>query len=461
MASFVHPVEFEEFYLVVPIQPVSSTTILQSFYNPFRPFTTGAWLAWFAVLCWVVLVFQWLEVDPRWAATTAHSQQCAHGDDDGHVASSTKHTSGWPRAFTNWLAQVVFRLQLSAEALDILGERLFLPMTVGGKIVSVTLSLFLMTMVASYTANLAAVLSTHTLVGDLSSLEEVIGAELTICVPSHVSVALRSTFPGMIVVEALENYLLPNVLNGTCACAVMSRAVAEDFQMENGCQVRIVGPMLYTLPVSFMTRKELLAGLNIAMEFALSHGIPSEISKHWKGYFYATKALKESDPSVCQDAMANHDSVAAGLSIIDMAGVFGLVFFSTLAALATEVAFRLWRQLKSPEAMASPADGVRFHVQNTETNVIELEQEDAFHAQLLPGCVSCMLSMDSLKHDIGCVTMAKIEGNKVAQLVAGSSSPAVSSKDSTDASEEAQELQKLSHASTVSEYQSTSSSAIQ
>mmetsp|Transcript_24447 Transcript_24447/g.67967 ORF Transcript_24447/g.67967 Transcript_24447/m.67967 type:complete len:226 (+) Transcript_24447:1123-1800(+) len=197
MASRTIPIQYEHFYFVVPLELKGTDSIADSFTNPFLPFSWGAWAAWLAVLCWVIAVFQWLEIGPRWKATVAqhsgsNSTTTTSSFDSCHEKPSQPTT--WTEKGVQWVA---FRLQLSAEALDILGERLLLPMTVTGKVVSVTLSLFLITMVASYTANLAAVLSGRTLTSALRSLGDAILQGERVCIPVLVAQPIRSTYPGL------------------------------------------------------------------------------------------------------------------------------------------------------------------------------------------------------------------------------------------------------------------------
>ena len=375
MASYVISHASDQFYLVVPKQEKGTIDYMALMQRPFMPFTPSAWLGYAFTICVALLAYTWLEVIPRWKESSIprfHFHRSLHG------------LSSWNR-LRNCALRVWMQVQIAAYGLAVLSDQAFQPMTYGGKIVSIAVQLFIVSMVASYTANLAAVLSTPSL-KLIQSLDDAISRKLTICVPTEIpDFGHQLGLDSNLVLEVMTSEIFASMESGDCQAGLLPEMRFEATNGKYGCKYQIVGRSVSVQRLHLMVQEELVAPVSRGVERLLAnnvwHNLESEARVTWP--------IVSRIPQ-CKDNGAALGDDSGALDILDMGGLYLLVILAVACAVLIELLFRCLKQRGR-----MPSDGPTspsFEVTPATVDSYAVSFQDHTHVMLPPGeCTAALV----------------------------------------------------------------------
>lgn len=376
---------YDDFYTVVPSDegPVSWLGLIK---RPFMPLTWSAWIGYAATICWVLMVYLWVEILPRWKASDVPANLSGRNDFNGRW--SLLHTA--KRIAISFYIQ----LQLAAHGLSILGDQLFQPVTYGGKIVSISVQLFIVTMVASYTANLAAVLSSGAK-HRFESLDDAIAAKVPICIPDVLTDLGQQLGLGNLAVPTSTDKIFRTIDEGGCVVGVMPRVQFDAVRAKYGCNERIAGRAVAYMRNHMMARDELVQPVGRAIERLLAQNLYARLEAQWLAAWPAISGLP-----TCDGETDSSDSSSA-LDLVDLGGLYILVILATLVALALEL---FLRSFKTGAQTGLPP----FELAVSSVNSYSVQIRDEPHVQMPLGMTCEKLDDNSTPSEAEC-TVKQLE----------------------------------------------------
>ena len=363
----------DDFLMVVrPSQEEAADNWVLLMLRPFMPFTWGAWIGYLLTVLWSLAVYAWLEVVPRLNASDfvidkdntppdivnpcSEKANPPPENDPMEVSNGMKteeiqqqqqqqpqHHRRSCRAATRRFAHLsVISMQLAASGLAILGDLAWKPMTYAGKLVYSVIQLFIIATVASYTANLAAVLSTRS-TGGFRSLGDAIAAQVPICVPDTLSDMSDLWGLGSLARPVSSDGMLEGIETGLCVVGIMPRLYFEASRGLYGCHEESVATagILYSKKSHMMAADDLVQPINHALEHLQGRSeLLRILEQQWE-----TAWPQISGVPGCSDNGPPQEANGA-LTFKDMAGLYFLVLAVTAIAAALEGIARFWRPAK-------------------------------------------------------------------------------------------------------------------
>ena len=297
------------------------------------PFELPVWGLFLLAVFVMIITFAWVEIGPRMAATMVQmkrkEERCAGSDDDSTACRE------W--AYKERIRSFVEAFLLSTEvALDTHPEG-YNPLSNGGKILKVSFALFLGLFVATYTANLAAILGSQTRY-EFEDLAAAADAGVSICVPAVLADTLSALDPRirLLAVPVELDDILDAMDKGLCRVGFAVGAL-DDVKPRRHCNKVLVGRSIATLPVSALCRPLYAQYINLMVTEQVS---PVRILD-WRKEAISDYNF-ENGVQGCPEVLFDEDNDK--LNIEQMAGLFLLFGIVTTVALLTDMMERVFPQ---------------------------------------------------------------------------------------------------------------------
>ena len=335
----------DEFVMIV--RPVDDHGRMENWFylimRPFMPFTLGAWIGYLVTILWALLVYAWLEVSPRLNASDFLAEEAAAPQQQDGFPQGASTSPSQQRHYSCLTAArrfahlSVISLQLAASGLAILGDLAWKPMTYAGKLVYSVIQLFIVATVASYTANLAAVLSSRSTYR-FDNLEQAVAARVPICLPDTLADWGDLWGFGTLARPVPSDEIVAGVDSGLCEVAIVPKLYFEASRGLYGCDEQWVATagILYNKKSHMMAADDIIQPINTAIDRLTGQkDIVRILEQQW-----ATAWPQVSGVPGCSDDISQQQDEGGALAFKDMAGLYLLVVAVTVAACVFELVAR-------------------------------------------------------------------------------------------------------------------------
>ena len=269
VANFASSIFNEGFYLLVPA-PSESTDFLSLVTKIFEPFSTALWLSISSAVVWTGIVY--CLVDRR-------------------AQDRIREEVGSLEGLSLWQKLALLR----RPALEMLLSRVYTALfeLLGGapvgeegrttpqKVVIVGWGFFIVTTLATYTANLAAFLTVSSVDHKISSLDECIAVDCQLCVPEAISGVLASqilaNYPAAkwatIYGSSSASQTVQRVIDGRCDAAILGDwTYYQRFAATTNCKVTLLEGLIASIPVAWPSHGDYATALSYWLLSAVQDG---------------------------------------------------------------------------------------------------------------------------------------------------------------------------------------------
>ena len=372
----------DEFLMIVrPVDDGPMGNWFSLIMRPFMPFTLGAWIGYLATVLWSLVVYALLEVSPRLNTSEFLADEAAPLQ-DGSPGTSPKQRGSCLKAARRFAHLAMISLQLAASGLAILGDLAWKPMTYAGKIVYSVIQLFIVATVASYTANLAAVLSSRTSYR-FNSLEEAVAAGVPICIPDTLSDLGDLWGFGTLARPVPSEEIMRGVDSGLCDVGIVPKLYFEASRGLYGCDEQWVATagILYSKKSHMMAADDIIQPINTAIDRLTGQkDIVRILEQQW-----ATAWPQVSGVPGCSDDISQQQDEGGALAFKDMAGLYLLVVAVTVVACIFEIVRRCCRPAARKASKDRPP--FAFEVEAASNGWYAVASQDQTHVKV-PGFLS-------------------------------------------------------------------------
>ena len=362
LGQYLYSWESDEVYLVSYKKGPGGSDILSGI---FLPFTGFVWALFALAVAFSVVLFAWMEIAPRMEATLRAwnvERAAAPGLEDGGIKGKLQ------RSLEIFLMSLEGVLDFHPEGYNALSN--------GGKMLKMCYVMFIGLFMATYTANLAAILGGQSK-NEFESLEQAIAMGATLCVPSVLVAKLGTTYPGMAALSVEMGYadILDGMDEGRCQAGITYDTLAA-VAPERHCNKALVGKPLTVLPVSLVSLPLFAQHLNLALNELEGSGrlmeMTSELIDVYNEEVNKYKGCGEDK---------EFDEASDKLNVTQMGGLFGLFLIGATAAFLVDLSQRCCPRL------FGKAGGVAFQVAGRSSGVCYLRDEfkDTYVIRMPPG----------------------------------------------------------------------------
>ena len=329
----------DDFFMIA--RPVDDGGFVETWFRlilrPFMPFTLGAWIGYLVTVLWSLMIYAWLEVSPRLNASDFLIDEAALQQQDGSSGTSQKQRHSFLTTTRHFAHLSVISLQLAASGLAILGDLAWKPMTYAGKLVYSVIQLFIVATVASYTANLAAVLSSRSSYR-FDNIEEAVAAGVPICIPDTLSNLADYWGFGTLARPVPSDKIFGGVDSGLCVVGLVPKLYFEASRGLYGCDEQWVASagILYSKKSHMMAASDIIKPINAAIDRLTSQkDLLWVLEQQW-----ATAWPEISGVPTCSDDISQQQDGNGALTFKDMAGLYLLVLAVTVLACVFQLVAR-------------------------------------------------------------------------------------------------------------------------
>ncbi|GMH53982.1 hypothetical protein TrRE_jg310 [Triparma retinervis] len=352
VAPFSLPFFDEEWFLFVPRLKAKKTSIKEQMLKPFQPFKAGLWVGLCLTSLYCALLHHWL--------TNAYDMRRWHAakENKGHKMRGRKKT-----ILKYWLDSVTLGIDMDDE-----GNHQP-KINVGQAVVKIAFAVIMMVASASYTANLAAMLSKpHVEINIINNIDDCAQRNCNLCVHKHRLPFLERAYPKLTntipfrstgsMFDEIDQYgtglrgrssgsgyyfvddaaqadcprcIKPPEMKKCDAFMVSSKGFEDHFR-PSLCDYEFKGGPIYWLPISFPVREEYAGGISYAIRSV--EETTSSFMDIRKKYF-ASDVLSEvkptCDPFLQSDIeFAMNENEPPQLEFMHFAGPWMLLFIATI-----------------------------------------------------------------------------------------------------------------------------------
>eukprot|EP01006_Ploeotia_vitrea_P047349 TRINITY_DN67118_c13_g3_i1.p1 TRINITY_DN67118_c13_g3~~TRINITY_DN67118_c13_g3_i1.p1 ORF type:complete len:583 (-),score=5.98 TRINITY_DN67118_c13_g3_i1:223-1971(-) len=313
----------------------------------FRPFTTGLWVT--VLITTLVFMVLMLIVE-----------RDADSDFDPSVG---------------WAQNTFHSFYLSFNSL-FAGGTLFTPRTIPGKILTLCFGMFVLVLVASFTANLAAQLTASNLKPSIDSISALIeNPDAKLCAPDIAVEGIVGLYPPLKerIVQPLHHGNVQEMellWQGKCD-ALWAESAAMQYEIAQGlhCNTTLVGQALSPISVAFAVQKDsgYATPLSYLTQQAVSEGIPQTL---FTDYFRPEGAIGCGKKEVADEEK---------FGVASMSGVLLFLGIGAVLAVVGHIGKLIWKR-SHPTAKVSPGasettlvspQGSRYVDDNKTTEMLE------------------------------------------------------------------------------------------
>ena len=363
LGQFLYSWEGDEVYLVSYKKGPGGSDILSGI---FLPFTGYVWALFALAVAFSVVLFAWMEIAPRMEATlrawNAERAAAPGLEDKGGIKGKLQ------RSLEIFLMSLEGVLDFHPEGYN--------PLSNGGKMLKMCYVMFIGLFMATYTANLAAILGGQSK-NEFESLEQAIAMGATLCVPSVLVAKLGMTYPGIAPLSVVMGYgdILDGMDEGRCQAGITYDAIVT-VAPERHCNKALVGKPLTVLPVSLVSLPFFAQHLNMALNELEASGrlieITSELIDVYNEEMNNYQGCGEDE---------GFDEASDKLNVTQMGGLFGLFLIGATAAFLLDLSERCCPRL------FGKLGGVAFQVAGRSSGLCYLRDEfkDTYVIRMPPG----------------------------------------------------------------------------
>ena len=367
LGQYLYSWEGDEIYLVSYKRDPGGADILSGI---FLPFTVYVWGLFALAVAFSVVLFAWMEIAPRmevtlraWNADRA-SAAAPGGDEDDNGGVKGR------------LQRSLEILMMSLEGVLDFHPEGYNPLSTGGKMLKMCYVMFIGLFMATYTANLAAILGGQSRY-EFENLEQAIAQGATLCVPSVLMAKLGGAYPGIEPLSVLMGYgdILDGMDRGLCQAGLTYDALFI-IAPQKHCDKAMVGKPLTVLPVSAISLPFIAQHFNMALNELEASGRMMELTSEFIDVFNE----ETNDHTGC-GRDEEFDEASDKLNATQMGGLFGLFLIGATAAFLLD----LWE--RCCPRLFGKAGAVAFQVAGRSSGLCYLRDEfkDTYVVRMPPG----------------------------------------------------------------------------